>query len=115
MLSFFGLVPRGHVLDVPNGVLGMLFYAYIIVGYFIGGEATRRERRGAAGMYALFGTSVALVVSSLALASSVFLGAKLYAIRELCVVCLSTHAINATLWIRTMMEYGNARDKSKIN
>ncbi len=84
-------------------------------GYFIGGDATQFERRGAAGMHALFEISVALVVFLLAMASSVFLGAKLYAIRELCVVCLSTHAINATLWIRTMMEYGNARDKAKIN
>jgi uncharacterized membrane protein len=111
MLSFFGLVPRGHVLDVPNGVLGMLFYAYTIIRYFIVGKTTSREHRG---IVALFGSNaVILVISSLALASSVFLGMKLYRIRELCVVCVSTHIINTTLWIRAMMEFGNIRSKAK--
>jgi uncharacterized membrane protein len=113
MLSFFGLVPSGHVLDVPNGVLGMLFYAYTIVGYFIVAKGKQRKHQGV--IFSLFSSSIVLVISSLALASSVFLGMKLYEIRELCVVCVSTHVINATLWIRAMMEFGNARHRAKIN
>eukprot|EP00339_Tiarina_fusa_P008251 CAMPEP_0116998542 /NCGR_PEP_ID=MMETSP0472-20121206/1575_1 /TAXON_ID=693140 ORGANISM="Tiarina fusus, Strain LIS" /NCGR_SAMPLE_ID=MMETSP0472 /ASSEMBLY_ACC=CAM_ASM_000603 /LENGTH=90 /DNA_ID=CAMNT_0004697721 /DNA_START=39 /DNA_END=308 /DNA_ORIENTATION=+ len=26
MLSYFGIVPDGHMLDVPNAVLGVLYY-----------------------------------------------------------------------------------------
>eukprot|EP00584_Thalassiosira_punctigera_P015186 CAMPEP_0172565446 /NCGR_PEP_ID=MMETSP1067-20121228/108111_1 /TAXON_ID=265564 ORGANISM="Thalassiosira punctigera, Strain Tpunct2005C2" /NCGR_SAMPLE_ID=MMETSP1067 /ASSEMBLY_ACC=CAM_ASM_000444 /LENGTH=154 /DNA_ID=CAMNT_0013356313 /DNA_START=74 /DNA_END=535 /DNA_ORIENTATION=- len=86
MLSFFGIVPPGHVLDVPNGLLGMLFYTYIFLRYFIG------ERP------AMFTPSVNMTISTLAIASSAFLGRKLYMLREFCVVCVSTHVINSTLW-----------------
>eukprot|EP01083_Nonionella_stella_P205394 747991_1 len=94
MLSLFGIVPEGHALDVPNGVLGMLFYGYTFVRYFIS------KRQG--GALILFTSTVNAIISSLAIASSIFLGRKLYIIRELCVVCLSTHMINTALWIRAI-------------
>ena len=97
MLSFFGIVPEGHALDIPNGVLGMVFYSYVFLRYFSG------KQKG--GMLAvLFAPTLNLVISTLAIASSAFLARKLYMIRELCVVCLSTHAINTTLWVRALKE-----------
>lgn len=93
MLSFFGLVPEGHALDIPNGILGILFYSYILIRFFTG----KHPR-------VLFATATNLLLSSLAIASSLFLGRKLYIIRELCVVCLSTHIINTTLWLRSIRE-----------
>ena len=27
MLSLFGIIPEGHVLDVPNAMLGAIYYA----------------------------------------------------------------------------------------
>jgi len=96
MLSFFGLVPEGHALDIPNGYLGMLFYSYMFIRFFVG-----KNPRGTS---ILFATSINLLISSLAIASSVFLARKLYIIRELCVVCVSTHIINTTLWLRSIRE-----------
>mmetsp|Transcript_41594 Transcript_41594/g.74931 ORF Transcript_41594/g.74931 Transcript_41594/m.74931 type:complete len:169 (+) Transcript_41594:65-571(+) len=96
MLSFFGIVPEGHALDIPNGVLGMLFYSYILIRYFTSKQYT--------GLSTLFTPTVNMLISSLAIASSVFLLRKLYIIQELCVVCLSTHIINTTLWIRATRE-----------
>jgi len=105
MLSFFGIVPEGSALDVPNGVLGMLFYTYIFLRYIMGKDKL------SGGISVLFTPVINLVISSLAIASSAFLGRKLYILRELCVVCLSTHIINTTLWVRALME---RQDKSHL-
>lgn len=98
MLSFFGIVPEGHALDIPNGILGMLFYSYTFVRCFV----DTRQKRG--GLSVLFVPALNLVISSLAIASSAFLARKLFIIKELCVVCVSTHVINTTLWIRALKE-----------
>jgi len=96
MLSYFGLVPQGHILDVPNGFLGMLFYSYTLIRHYTGKLSLGRQL--------LFTTAVNILTSSLAIASSAFLARKLYIIREICVVCIATHFINTTLWIRGMRE-----------
>jgi len=100
MLSYFGLVPQGHFLDVPNGFLGILFYSYTLVRHYTGKQL-------------LFTSSVNMVISSLAIASSAFLARKLYVIREMCVVCITTHFINTTLWIRGMREGLSETQKRK--
>lgn len=106
MLSFFGLVPEGHFLDIPNGFLGMLFYTYTLI---------RCLHKYPRGMSPLFTATLNLVISSLAIASSVFLGRKLYQIREFCVVCVSTHIINTTLWIRAIGEvFGSSEKTEKV-
>ena len=112
MLSFFGLVPKGHTLDIPNGILGMLFYFFTIIRFFV----NRYSQQSLGGIFIiLFDNSISLVISSLALASSVSLGRKLYIIREFCVVCISTHIINTTVWIRTIMEKFDSRRSKKKN
>jgi len=105
MLSYFGIVPQGHVLDIPNGVLGMLFYSYTLVRHFAGKQTPKA-------ISTLFTTTINMVISSLAIASSAFLARKLYIIRELCVVCLSTHVINTTLWIRALTEGFRSSEKT---
>ena len=106
MMSFFGLVPEGHVLDVPNGVLGVVFYVYTFVRHFLGAK-TRRAT-------VLFDGSVNMIIASLAMASSIFLGRKLWIIKELCVVCLSTHVINSTIWTRSLMEMAAGSGKKNV-
>jgi uncharacterized membrane protein len=108
MLSYFGMVPEGHILDVPNGVLGMLFYLYTILGYFTNKKKTSVQNEEDTIML-LFAPMMNLVISSLAIASSAFLARKLYILRELCVVCVTTHIINMTLWIRA---WTNSRERS---
>lgn len=100
MLSYFGLVPQGHILDVPNGFLGILFYSYTLIRHYTGKQL-------------LFTAAVNMIISSLAIASSAFLARKLYVIREICVVCITTHFINTTLWIRGMREGSSETQKSK--
>ena len=106
MLSFFGLVPKGHAFDIPNGVLGMLFYTYVFL---------RSVDKYPRGMSILFTSTFNLIISSLAISSSVFLGRKLYIIQELCIVCVSTHIINTTAWIRAIREaFGSSQKTEKI-
>jgi hypothetical protein len=94
MLSFFGLVPKNSVFDIPNGILGMVFYVYVFLRCSIMKSST----------HFLLDRTVNTVMCSLALGSSIFLARKLYVIKELCVVCLSSHVINTTLFYRAVLE-----------
>ena len=109
MLSFFGIVPPGHILDIPNGILGMTFYAYIFVMY------TASPSQSLSSIQILFHPSTNMMITSLAMASSLFLGRKLYEITKICVVCLTTHAINTTLFVRSAREINARGKKGKKN
>lgn len=96
MLSFFKIVPEGHYMDIPNGALGILFYTYTILRYMMMDNKKNHQP------FVLFTFTINLMISTLAIASSLFLARKLYMIRELCVVCVTTHIINTALWIRAV-------------
>eukprot|EP00986_Skeletonema_menzelii_P019837 scaffold29358_cov154-Skeletonema_menzelii.AAC.2 len=81
MLSFFGLVPRGSALDIPNGVLGVLFYIYVFI------RCNVRDSK-----LILLDSRVNAVICTLAMASSLFLARKLYMIKEICVGCFGSDA-----------------------
>mmetsp|Transcript_34965 Transcript_34965/g.64281 ORF Transcript_34965/g.64281 Transcript_34965/m.64281 type:complete len:177 (-) Transcript_34965:325-855(-) len=106
MMSYFGIVPEGHALDVPNGVLGMLFYTYSYIRYF-------NKKRSPTAIAVLFTPSINAIICTLAIASSVFLARKLFILRELCVVCVSTHIINTTLMIRAILELSSTGKTTK--
>eukprot|EP00804_Cyclotella_cryptica_P027071 CCRYP_013622-RB/>CCRYP_013622-RB protein AED:0.10 eAED:0.10 QI:294/1/1/1/0.5/0.66/3/1600/175 len=99
MLSFFGVVPSGHFLDIPNGVLGMIFYSYIFLRHITSSPLARGP------LSSLFHSPSNLIICSLAFASSLFLGRKLYLIKEICVLCLTTHILNTTLFYRALTEF----------
>lgn len=88
MLSLFGIVPKGSVLDVPNAALGLVYYTLWLL------VLPRLPR------------VLTLVVSSLALSSSVFLATQLLILNELCLLCWSTHVINTRLWFSAMAQMG---------
>jgi uncharacterized membrane protein len=95
MLSYFGIIPDGHVLDVPNAALGLAFYlVWLLVMPKLPKQLT-------------------FVITSLAMASSVFLAIQLMILRELCILCWSTHVINSRLWwnaFSTMRAAGSATE-----
>ena len=107
MLSYFGIIPQGHTFDIPNGILGMMYYTFTIL-YCITGSWQRKKLDDDAKF--LFST-INLLISSLALGASIFLGTKLYMIQELCVVCITTHIINLTLWIRAVLAFNDSKSK----
>jgi uncharacterized membrane protein len=98
MLSLFGIVPNGSALDVPNAALGVIYYTLWLL------VLPRLPR------------AMTLVVSSSALASSVFLAIQLLILKELCILCWSTHVINTRLWFSAMAGagyFGRGRAASK--
>ena len=126
MLSYFGIVPHGHVLDIPNGVLGMIFYTYTIIRYFVTRKMNQKLKRLNSVVNhkdndkklkpnILFASSVNMIISTLAIASSLFLGRKLWILKELCVVCVSTHIINTTLWMRAIDELATPNTSSSMD
>eukprot|EP00545_Synedropsis_sp_CCMP1620_P014690 CAMPEP_0119005640 /NCGR_PEP_ID=MMETSP1176-20130426/1845_1 /TAXON_ID=265551 /ORGANISM="Synedropsis recta cf, Strain CCMP1620" /LENGTH=131 /DNA_ID=CAMNT_0006957475 /DNA_START=11 /DNA_END=403 /DNA_ORIENTATION=- len=69
LMSYLGIVPEGHLLDVPNAALGALYYTYQLLG------------RG------VFPHHLTLFAALAAMSSSVFLAYHLTLIRELCLLC----------------------------
>ena len=101
IISIFSQVPKGSALDIPNGILGMLFYTYVLL---------RCNIMKSSSLF-LLDRRINAVICSLALASSIFLARKLYMIKEICIVCLSTHLINTTIFLRAMREVLKKKDK----
>ena len=107
MLSYFHILPQGHIFDIPNGILGMMYYLFTI-SYCITGGWQRKKLDDDATF--LFNT-INLGISSFALAASIFLGTRLYIIQELCIVCVTTHIINVTLWVRAVLAFNVSKSK----
>ncbi|OEU22238.1 hypothetical protein FRACYDRAFT_267199 [Fragilariopsis cylindrus CCMP1102] len=84
MLTYFNIVPKGSILDVPNAALGLLFYSYWLF------------------LMPTLPNVLTVIVSSMAMASSVFLAIKLVMLNELCILCWSTHAINSRIFWSVM-------------
>jgi uncharacterized membrane protein len=83
MLTYFGIVTEGSLLDVPNATLGWLYYtAWLIVIPKLN----------------VVSPVLPLLAASMAMASSVWLAIQLLLLQELCLLCWSTHIINARLW-----------------
>ncbi|CAB9509680.1 epoxide reductase complex subunit 1 [Seminavis robusta] len=95
MLSYFGIIPEGHVLDVPNAVLGSIYYLYMLL------------------FSQLVPIELTYCLTVAAMSSSVFLAYQLtFVVRELCLLCWSTHVINSTLtW--NLFGPGNSVKKQK--
>ena len=84
MLSYFGLVAEKSALDVPNALLGALYYAYVIL-YSMGVTAS------------VFPLGLTFFANCVAMASSVFLAYKLLVLKKLCLLCWTTHVLNFSL------------------
>jgi Vitamin K epoxide reductase family. len=91
MMSYFGVVPKDSVIDVPNAALGLIYYSFIFLSeQFL---LTRSGRRTDLILYVTFALNCA------AMSSSIFLATKLFQLGELCVLCWTTHLLNSLLLI----------------
>jgi uncharacterized membrane protein len=98
MLSFFGLVPKGHVLDVPNAVIGSLYFIYQLL---IGIHLPALE-------------PLTKIAALLAFGSTIFLAYQLtFVVFELCILCWTTHVINASMLYITFFT-GATPNSSKV-
>mmetsp|Transcript_59150 Transcript_59150/g.70578 ORF Transcript_59150/g.70578 Transcript_59150/m.70578 type:complete len:154 (-) Transcript_59150:35-496(-) len=98
LLSYIGLIPEEHALDVPNAALGFCFYLLMLASEIV--------------------TIPAMVIQLavlMAFSSSVFLAYILATIRELCVLCLTTHVINSCLLYIYILRGGKGAGKEKTH
>jgi hypothetical protein len=79
LLSYFGLVPHGHVLDVPNAAIGVVYYLYIIT------------------LSPVLPVLITRLAAVAAMSASLILAYRLTQIGEICVLCWTTHVLNAFL------------------
>lgn len=100
VLSLAGVVPAGHMLDLPNAALGLMFYAAVLLRSVLPVTAQLRRQLVFAG-------------SIVACGMSLFLGYTLvFILRDLCVVCTSTYIINAIILIASWRDLGVTTSKS---
>jgi len=87
LLSFFGIVSHESAFNVPNTVLGLMYY----------------------GLLLFFGSSldpwISLCAASAAMGTSIFLAYSLIVLNELCVLCWTTHVINFLLLYKVFFSF----------
>lgn len=86
LLSYFNIVAKDSSFDIPNGFLGLAYYCVCII------RATLLPKTNE------LWDKAQLLASLFSLASSIFLAIRLTQLRELCIVCWTTHVINASLF-----------------
>ncbi|GKY94459.1 hypothetical protein MPSEU_000411800 [Mayamaea pseudoterrestris] len=100
LLSYSGLVPRDSLLDLPNAVVGFLYYSWVLLFVDMPMASFRKYLNP--------------LVSSLAMLTSLFLAYQLTVVlKELCVLCWSTHVINAILFYQIAFKRRLSGVKSK--
>jgi uncharacterized membrane protein len=93
LLSYFGLVPKEHFLDVPNAALGVVLYTYRLL------------------LEKTFPPLTKILTVS-AFASTVFLAYQLtFVLNDLCLLCWSIHVINTTIMYK-MVKGGSSKVKT---
>jgi hypothetical protein len=87
LLSYFGIVSHESAFNVPNTVLGLMYY----------------------GLLLLFGSSldpwISLSVASAAMGTSIFLAYTLTVLNELCILCWTTHVLNFLLLYKVFFSF----------
>jgi uncharacterized membrane protein len=101
LLSYLRLVPPHHILDVPNAALGCMYYiAYLAL----------HNIRSKQWIFLSVGLDLVVV---LAFWSTIFLAITLTRLHELCVLCWTTHVINA--WLCYDRIFSRKRSQTKGN
>lgn len=92
LLSFWGIVPKDSILNVPNAALGTVFYCTMLLHYLlvVSGPAARGN----------FSTYLVKFMTVCAMSSSIWLASVLWRLRELCLLCISTHMVNSVITYR---------------
>ncbi len=87
LLSYFGIVSHESAFNVPNTVLGLMYYGVLI----------------------FFSSSldpwISLSLASVAMFTSVFLAYSMIVLNELCILCWATHVINFLLLYKLFFSF----------
>lgn len=94
LLSYFGLVERHSDFDIPNALIGCVYYMYMLFFKFY------------------FPPVLTKFACTMAFMTTVFLAYQLtFVVPELCLVCWTTHVLNTLLWYNVMF----GKTKSRVN
>lgn len=93
LLSHFGLVSDGHVLDLANAVLGSFYYTMLLLAPPVLQHFSPSTKNRV--------STILRLVTTAAFTTTVYLlYALTFVIYDLCLLCMASHAINATLMYR---------------
>jgi len=96
LLSYLGIVPAGHFLDVPNALLGAVYYSYLLL------------------LVGIMPPLVTDLIVTAAMSSTVLLAYQLtFVVKELCILCWSTHVINTLLLYKLVWTKKHQQDAAK--
>jgi len=91
MMSYFGIVSKGHTLDLPNAALGLLFYSASLLHNTVIANVLGFGHGAARG--------IMLAASLLSVCASTFLIYTLIMMNDFCIVCAATHVINSVILV----------------
>lgn len=96
MVSYFRIVPKGHILDVPNAMIGAVFYTIQILIYLsLLISNILHDGKKVNKLIALL-IIINPVTVSCAMIASILLAFHLtFIVYDLCILCWSTHIINS--------------------
>ncbi len=95
ILSFIGLVPSHHVLDIPNAALGFIFYILAFA-------------------HTLFPATLLLALSTGALAFSAFLAYVLmFILKDFCLICVASYVLNTAIFAGSARNFLKATAKKE--
>ena len=103
MLSLFHIVPKGHVLDVPNAALGLVFYVCTILLPYL--KCISRKNRALLMFLAATLSGIVCVYLASILA---------FVLKDFCIVCASTYVVNALVWFQSMRDFYHGSTKTKV-
>jgi uncharacterized membrane protein len=89
LLSFFSIVPRDSILDISNAFIGFIYYAIVLSLE----QTMAVSSLGSHRLWLIF----TLIINCLAMSVSIYLAIKLIYLREICILCWTTHVLNFLL------------------
>jgi len=90
ILSYWGLVPKGSPLDLPNAVFGACFYIAILAMELVFNRSS------------VFGTTLMFFASLVGAVFSAYLAYILmFDLKDLCLICTATYICTATVLVAT--------------
>ena len=91
--SYFGLIPKGHFLDQPNAVYGLLFYTAVLVL-----ELLFRKSK--------LGVTLQFILAIFGCILSLYLGYVLkFVLHDFCMVCVGTYICNTVILLGSHNRY----------
>jgi len=102
MLSKWGIVEKGSTFDIPNAVIGFIFYVLALIPWHT------------ITLFGINGLDIFIMASTCSLMFSLYLAYVLkFIIHEFCIICVSSYTINIVIFIMAVRLWSSETQKNQ--